>query len=258
MIAACTTTDTKNVKLDDVSKGPREEAKDDGFSNPEIEHLFEPMGELISRMRRSIQKGEYKLLIGDDASGRVPTFIFTQFLKSVYEKNNMKGPATAFLAGARGLEGEEAATKSAEIEEFLNERYTEDLSLMRRHGGMVLVVTDTIVTGKSLQPIADALSRLGITFEIASVAGAKDERDDLQRKLGGRIFFGGQGIPGIYDPNEHDLHGVWKDAHELFAHALKKEAPDRRAVEIQKKIQSAREDANKLVKELLERYGQHM
>lgn len=233
---------------------PSEEAADK-IEHFEIERLIEPMEKIIMQMHRRIASGDYRMIIGDDASGRVPTFIFDRFLKRVYEKQGMLPPETIFVAGSGHIQNEERQRKILLIEGHL-QKYHEALEKVKEEKKKVLIVTETIATGNGLRPLTAALKSMGVDFEVAAVGGDIADHARLQDKLGGRIFFGEPGTPPIY--NEDELSGVWKDKHEVLAHARTKDASDDRVAEIQEKINSAREDAKIVADELFRRYEPRM
>jgi len=72
----------------------------DGFALPlskrEQQQLASEL--ILEQARESIDKGEYNILIGDDASGRVPTLIFRRVLQDVYKEKGYDAPKTLFFA----------------------------------------------------------------------------------------------------------------------------------------------------------------
>ena len=59
----------------------------------ELESLVLP---LIEKLKENIDKGEYDMLIGDDASGRIPTLILRGIIN---ERNRGSKVKTRFVAG---------------------------------------------------------------------------------------------------------------------------------------------------------------
>ena len=59
-----------------VVKEERAVAETPEIKHAEIAKLREPIKNILEQMRERIDRGEYTLIIGDDASGRIPTWIF--------------------------------------------------------------------------------------------------------------------------------------------------------------------------------------
>lgn len=64
-----------------------------------IENLEYPIRDILEKMLPNIERGEYDLIIGIDASGRIPTIIMEKFIKHVYSKNRISLPDIRFMAG---------------------------------------------------------------------------------------------------------------------------------------------------------------
>lgn len=64
-----------------------------------IADLRGSMEKLLDQLRPHIEGGEYQLIVGDDASGRIPTLIFRRIIKAIYEEKGYPKPETAFLQG---------------------------------------------------------------------------------------------------------------------------------------------------------------
>src|SRR3989338_11083514 len=130
------------------------------IKHSEIEELREPMMHMLEQMRERIDRGEYNLIIGDDASGRIPTWVFYNFLKKVYVRNNLPPPSVRYFAGSRNAMGKVAEKKTEEIANHIA-RFVEKEKQKDNKGRQqkALIVTDTIATGNSLVPIAEALRK---------------------------------------------------------------------------------------------------
>ncbi|MBI5420722.1 MAG: hypothetical protein HZA35_00180 [Parcubacteria group bacterium] len=50
----------------------------------EIVELEEPIQRLLDQLRPHLEKNEYRLIIGDDASGRIPTLIMRKVMDTIY------------------------------------------------------------------------------------------------------------------------------------------------------------------------------
>lgn len=247
--------------------GPRREALEQTIKIPEIKELRWPVQEILKQMSPQIEGGNYRLIIGDDASGRIPARIFEKFFSEIYRERNFPKPFVRFFAGSSDLVPEGKEPKKEAMRLMLRDV----LRVLSKNQQKVyaLVVTDTIATGKSLMPLIEVLHELGISFDIASIGceipvdeGSGDYKQLLESRLGSKIFWGGiNGAPSIYDVPQ--FGGVGKESTDPFSVSLKKYQPDSwRYLEIgevdpailQEKIAQARHDAFLLADQLVEWY----
>ncbi len=226
------------------------------WHHEEIEFLRMPLERIIRQLGERIERGEYSLIVGDDASGRIPTNTLWYFLKDVYAAHGAPSPDARFFAGAKKLSGEKLREKTRAIREHL-ERYRDQKKEAGADIRRALVVTDTIASGESLKPIAKALEKMKIPFDIATVGllvERESERQDLENYLGARIFAGSSGgTPGIYD--KQSLAGVTKNRQDVFARPARElwedaEDEGEAAREVQRYINEAREDSHTLAADL--------
>ncbi len=259
-----------------------EQKKKEKIKHREIAELREPIQTLLEKLRDKIDNGEYNLIIGDDASGRIPTLIFEKIIRNIYRERGFKSPDTIFIAGSgqAGIGQEDKTQKLKELfskykkgKRILKPERKEDLTKIK-----ALVITDVIQTGKSLQPLGTALKENKIDLDIATVGRwfLSDWQIAYEERLGGKIYSGGElGAPSIYQKSE--LSGVVKNPKDVFAEPLKEMSKDRpkkakeylyidynlkemskdrpkKAAEIQQTIQEARKDVKILADELIEWY----
>jgi len=130
--------------------------------------------------------------------------------------------------------------KTADIAKHLQNMIEKES--LKLAGKKILLVTDTINTGKGIQPIADALHQTGVEFDIASVAINADKKRDFENKLNTRIFRGQEDAPSIYSKNE--ISGVAKADYATFAEAYRKNS---------QQANRARRDAKVLANKLAEK-----
>lgn len=169
-----------------------------------LDQLADPTISILSQLRRHVEKGEYQMIIGDDASGRVPALVVWHVLKEIYAKRGYTSPLMRFVAGGAG---ENAVTANALKERV--ERMEKDSSENRLSAGRALVVTDTISSGESLQHLLENLKERNWDFDIASVGilnGGTIMK--MQRKYNCKIASGMKNEPAIY--GEKGLSGVYK------------------------------------------------
>lgn len=237
------------------------EKKKEKIKHKEIAELREPIQELLLQLKEKIDSGEYNLIIGDDASGRIPTLIFERILRNVYREKGFKLPDTIFVAGSgsrrAAIEQEGKTQKLNELfdkykkgeKTFKSER-KENLDKIK-----ALVITDTIETGTSLRPLSNALKQNRIDFDIATIGKwfPLNWQKEREKRLGGKIYWGeGGGAPMIYQ--RASLSGVFKEPEEVFAKPLKGSSMSFAFggdEKIQKEIEEARKDARILAEELI-------
>ncbi|PJE51081.1 MAG: hypothetical protein COV29_02295 [Candidatus Yanofskybacteria bacterium CG10_big_fil_rev_8_21_14_0_10_36_16] len=188
--------------------------------NKEILELYKPIKNILEQIKNRIRGGEYSLIIGEDASGRVPALIVSHVIKMVYEKNGHKYPEVKFFAGGRRLFWGEDDAYLGKIESI-----TEKLS-HQDNSHKVLVVTDTIDTGASIEPISEALNKIGIRFDVITIGhlgsvliGDKNLFDAED------VFSGGSHIPEIH--GKHNLSGVKKERWYVFSDKVNSEDFDK-------------------------------
>ncbi|MFW5853293.1 MAG: phosphoribosyltransferase [Patescibacteria group bacterium] len=180
------------------------------------------------KFRERLEKGQYKMLIGDDISGRLPTMFLRRIIKDIYNRQGYQDPVTHFIAGSGGLimpdglgitnikKQRRGEIKKIEIEDFLRQK-KDDYVL--GDDGRVLIITDTIATGSSLLPLTQALQSLGISFDIVAVSLITSSDDKLlENVFGGNIFYGLGGDPDIYNSRIRKVLGLEKKPQDLFSH----------------------------------------
>lgn len=181
----------------------------------QVEHLLRIA---LERIRDSIDRGEYGLVIGDDASGRIPTLIVGEVLKKLYSNRGFIFPKIRFIAGSTGLGPRAREEKKSRVAEFIG-------SIKDEFSGRVLIVTDTINSGSSVSVLKSALQENKIDSDVITLGAIKDfrksvedERVRLEKQLGGAVGVGGGGEPKLY--RQQEMHGVSKNPADLFAHTI--------------------------------------
>jgi len=197
---------------------PKEVLRDFERIKTIIDSLERPIASILDDLSPAIERGEYSVIIGDDASGRIPTLIINDVLRSLYEDTNIPPPLVRFIAGSRHAVDTARTTKERSVSDQV-ERILRDAQKSRADGA-VLIVTDTISSGQSLLPLTMALRDIGVEADIASIgldyANVEGQKDAMQQKLNVRnLVYGVEGTPPIY-ANNH-LGGVTKNAEDLFA-----------------------------------------
>lgn len=134
-----------------------------------IANLEEPIYSLLKKnLKKSIDKGEYNVLIGDDASGRIPTLIFRKIMLNRLDKlrSNLKSEErdkllqTYFVAGSANSDNEK------EVTDFFRKISSGDKY-------KALLVTEFMGSGESMEKMTRGLEEAGIQCD-AAVLGTEN------------------------------------------------------------------------------------
>ena len=231
-----------------------EEREGQVIVNPEIDRLEKPMEVILEKILPDIENGRYDLIIGIDASGRLPTLATNKFIKYIYQEKGYELPKTIFMAGAgmgwMGLEDNQISSalllKKEKIREYLE----------RFNSKKALIVEDTIVKGSSIKFLCEILAERKIPFDVISVSGLKDKEGlgEKARVLGAeRIITGTKEGIGIY--GSHHLGGVIKNEDDLFSRPAKYYSEGiEDEIKTQETINQARKDVDIVVSQLVDWY----
>ncbi|RJQ35090.1 hypothetical protein C4556_01070 [Candidatus Parcubacteria bacterium] len=216
-----------------------------------VEDLRQPVENILIELLPDIESGAYSTIIGDDASGRVPTIILAHVIKSIYELKGHQPPVVRFLAGSTGLlkdqKSEDVADIAVEKAKSLAEQVKKIQDTVRKHSEpkKVLIVTDIIDTGESIQTLLSALKRNDWDADVATI-GTTDEAklQELSDLWGTRIVRGRWTGAMIYQ--DKALTGVQKKKGDLFATPHPEADPDR--------VRHGRDVARQIARELFDKY----
>lgn len=224
--------------------------------------LEKPLSTILESLRPSLEQGEFDTIIGDDASGRIPTLILRKVIGEIYGRAGRKGPDTLFFAGGGSAVAHEKKTDikdpTGEITAFLEKRPSKK----------VLVVTDTIVTGVSLIPLTTALRKTKIKYEVATVGldpsgieaytgitpTIRQMRNSFQQTLQGKVHHGDSpDTPAMYEWSKV-LGGVYKMPGDLHSKTLRGETKPKDRPLLQAFINEARTDVDIIADILIDKY----
>ena len=193
--------------------------------------LERPMEKILEQLRQEIERSTYAVIIGDDASGRIPTRMMEKILKRIYKRKNTNPPIVRFIAGSSQLQfrsTDEQERKKAAIKKqiasikraFPNNSWSEK---------RVLIVTDTIWYGRSLDVLMTALQQNHMPADIATISLYDNKtKKVLEEKWGTKIVLGMlDNAPLIYAGGSGQIaamHGVYKDSADVFSHRFAKSA----------------------------------
>lgn len=180
------------------------------FSN-DVEDRSSSGEKINKKIRESIKHNEYDTIIAEDASGRIPGLIMYELLKKVAERDNKPIPKIYFMAGSLYAENIENKRK-------ITNEYLKDIVLKNHNSNKkTLVVTEYIMEGRSLKPIADSLKGQNVDYDILTLGLSKEHwwMDSIRGKLG-NVSAALREIPKSIFRRE-DLSGVVKDSDEIIS-----------------------------------------
>jgi hypothetical protein len=114
------------------------------------------MARLVLELRHDI--ASYDTIIGDDASGRLPTLFLREIANNKRAKEGKENSKTFFLVGGRYTD------------EQIFQASTDFISSMKPMLGRVLLATEHIASGYGMKRMAKIFQQEGISFDIASVS----------------------------------------------------------------------------------------
>lgn len=127
----------------------------------EVAELEKPIKVIIEKIKDRIENGEYGLIIGDDASGRIPTRILGDFIREISRIRGQHQPNIIFIPGK---------LKYGEFELAEQEQFEEHIS---KFGAVpdkkILIITDTVFSGESLQKLVHLIKKAGYIPEVATI-----------------------------------------------------------------------------------------
>ena len=86
-----------------------------------VEQMNAPIREILKKISPDIEQGNYGLIIGDDASGRLPTLLLSNIIKAAYHERDYPLPGVRFIAGSRNLDGKRKMEKKKLLSDYLND-----------------------------------------------------------------------------------------------------------------------------------------
>ena len=230
----------------------------------EIAELEKPIKAIIEKIKDRIENGEYGLMIGDDASARIPTRILGDFIREISRIRGQLQPNIIFIPGK---------LKGGWLELAEQEQFEEHISKF----GMVpdkkiLIITDTVFSGESLQKLVHLIKKAGHIPEIATIGQefngpfGHPEKMAKENLEGVEIISGEFKVPKeleeytawVHTPmiyQNKDMSGVHKSPGKLKSERLTdKGGSDFRRGMIQQEINHSRKDAKTMTNKLVDWY----
>src|SRR3989344_5866531 len=127
-----------------------------------------PTKKLLLSLSPQIEAGQYQMILGIDASGRLPTLVIANVIKGRYGDLGFNAPAVRFLAGgfSNKLSKKQLDEKNSGIDNQIKEWIRVGTLNSQQK---ILIIEDTAITGGSIQMISDALAHNDIQFDAAAL-----------------------------------------------------------------------------------------
>lgn len=192
-----------------------------------VENAFEDTKEdfehLVKQISNGIREGRWTAILGDDVSGRLSALVIGKIITRYAKEHEMKVPECIFFAGGSVpyedvsdedlLNVEQSKKNIAEQQQKLEEYIYQQSN---RLGNKVLIVTEHIVSGRTIQRIAKALHKKGINFDIASLWSTRQssiykqifEHEDSSEIFEGAEFYIGKENADASDPFGSEVSNV--------------------------------------------------
>lgn len=192
-----------------------EESEDMSFIRSDIYEMLEPAKLIWKQIREKVERGEYGMIIGEDASGRLPTLLFRHIIDSVNKKNGLAEIPTRFIAGSSTVDQD----NSNDIFYLRRKKWLSEVidQLEKQIQGhkKLLLITDTIATGRSLSSLIEVLRERDIGFDIVTLSTLEDWKGERAGKTAAEAKLGTKIISGEYKNllkiYRNDYSGVSKD-----------------------------------------------
>ncbi|KKS44227.1 MAG: hypothetical protein UV05_C0009G0006 [candidate division CPR1 bacterium GW2011_GWA2_42_17] len=157
---------------------PQSEASKEKYNFPEIEALREDMVSLCRKMKVAIDERRYTILVSDEVGGRIPTLILRKIIKKIHPEKELR---TIFVASGQ----------KSDLPDYDSDRDKEDYKKMVKYLSVdpddyVLLVTQFIYTGHTIQKLAVALGAVGYHLrglDIAATTSFHISEEDLKEGI---------------------------------------------------------------------------
>jgi len=185
-----------------------------------ISELAFPIQRILSQIEPELEEGAYRVIIGDDVSGRIPAIIMNEAVAKIYKAYGHPAPMLRFVAGGRrpGEHGLDSRDRSNDMKERVR-GFSGEL-LQKEDNPRALLVTEAVATGAAMQMVTGALQNERIKTDIAAlgfigkhVENGIEDLEQVKAKLhGARLIIGTENLPSLYgDRNLRLLQGVAKE-----------------------------------------------
>jgi adenine/guanine phosphoribosyltransferase-like PRPP-binding protein len=202
----------------------------------ELSHLSE---NIMQQIGSGFEKGNYGVIVGVDASGRLPTLLFSRVAKALAPQDRQ--PQALFVAGG----------------ETFSKEGMDNLKTLIHKGQKVLIVDDTLYSGTGLSNLCASFQKERIDYDIAVlVLNSRRDKIFLKNPANTSVFFGQHGRPYVDDPSLHGDYnkaGVHKMRGKEHAQPMK-DYSVHPSVRPMKEISEARDDIAEIAENLVSQY----
>lgn len=211
-----------------------------------IRELEGPIENLVWQLKEAIISGKYDAIIGDDASGRIPTLVFRKIMEARIHKLHLNltpeeqrdALKTYFVTGSAAVKwNSDFPDRKGAMNQSNADMLKYFKSIKPNIKNKALLITEYISTGGVITGLAEALKKAGIPFDVATVV-KREEYDEVDKNIsskGGRLFIGSYGcLPDIF--GQKLLSGVGKK----FDY-YKKGRPDKMAIHVEPILKEVKE-----------------
>lgn len=211
-----------------------------------LNQLKNPIRKILGDLRVPIEQGAYNAIIGDDASGRIPTLILSEVIKRVYAQYGHKAPVIRFMTSpSRVHHDAQKENIQAHVSKILKDAQNSF------GDGKALLVTDVVWSGKTLSRLMDGIRANGWNADVATVGFVDNHntKREVEETIGAPLINGSEETPAIY--NRKYLSGVTKNRKDIFASpAAKKGSSPKHQIS----INFARKVSHEIASELFEMF----
>jgi len=228
------------------------------YRNPEIAGLESDAVLLVEKLKEKIDANFYNLLVSDETGGRLPTLLIKAIIKKRHPNTRVD---ILFLNGGKMLRQLIDDRKPEEEQSFVDY-----IKFTTKENQTALVVTQVMRSGESLAIMASMLKQSGCKHvDVATIrSGFKDKpiyQKDIDKLRDSEIFIGRKyAYTDEFDDKNNVLSGVTKVknfvVHPHTTASLLKGDNDESRVELQKTINGAREDINKMAESIYKKVWQ--
>lgn len=130
------------------------------------ESMKEPLINLTNQLKDNLAKGDYSLFIGDDLGSRLFTLAMKEIAGSIADKNGVPRPEVRFVLSSRSIDRERI---KKQVNTILDKLPPETLTKR------VLLLTDFISTGGTVNTFAQTLNEREVKFDVAALGARSSE-----------------------------------------------------------------------------------
>jgi len=151
----------------EINKEKEAEIEAPEFNIVDFEATKYYFANLAKQLTSAIRNHEYNLVIGDDASGRIPTLVIGGLMKEVYREDKANPPHILFLTGKSLLKKEEQADLDSYLHTIIKQQG------INSENSKILLVTEYIEGGRHVANFIDAFKRVGLSCDVATLLTRK-------------------------------------------------------------------------------------